>query len=189
MSNNPLHPGGRMPDEATWEDYLNAHGGPLTPGWWVTLGWYADPGHPRPEVVGPYSSYAQAVSAMEDSLLIDGFATDTNREEWLDDVYVAADPASIARMCADYGPRVTLIDPGDHHHFGTDEPDSGPSRAGGCRPELLCCRPELSTPLPRRRLVRAEDRTASATAEPSRPDTQPTHPCSENIPAVILTYL
>jgi hypothetical protein len=68
---------------------------------------------------------------MEDSLLIDGFATDTNREEWLDDVYVAADPASIARMCADYGPRVTLIDPGDHHHFGPDEPDSGPSRAGG----------------------------------------------------------
>ncbi|MGE0229654.1 MAG: hypothetical protein AB7U23_14215 [Dehalococcoidia bacterium] len=128
---NPLHPGGRMPDEATWDDYINAHGGPLTPGWWVTLRWYADSGHPRPEVVGPYSSYAQAISAMEDSLLIDGFATDTNREEWLDDVYVAADPASIARMCADYGPRVTLIDPGDHHHFGPDEPDSGPSRAGG----------------------------------------------------------
>lgn len=128
---NPLQPGGRMPDEATWEDYVNAHGGPLTPGWWVTLRWYADSEHPRPEVVGPYSSHAQAVSAMEDSLLIDGFATDTNREEWLDDVYVAADPTSIARMCADYGPRVTLIDPGDHHHFGTDEPVSDRSPAGG----------------------------------------------------------
>lgn len=64
---------------------------------------------------------------MEDSQLIDGFATDTNREEWLDDVYVATGPASIARMCADYGARVTLIDPGDPHHFGPDEPVPGPS--------------------------------------------------------------
>jgi len=120
-----------MPAEATWDDYVNAHGGPQTPGWWVTLCWYADSERPRPEVVGPYKSYAQAVSAMEDSLLIEGFATDTNREEWLDDVYVAAAPASIARMCADYGPRVTLIDPGDHHHFGPVEPVAGLSRVGG----------------------------------------------------------
>lgn len=59
---------------------------------------------------------------MEESSLIDGFATDTNREEWLDDVYVATDPASIARMCTDYGHRVTLIDPGDPDHVGPDEP-------------------------------------------------------------------
>ena len=128
---NPLQPGGPMPAEATWADYVNAHGGSQTPGWWVTLRWYADSEHPRPEVVGPYSSYAQAVSAMEDSLLIDGFATDTNREEWLDDVHVAAESASIARMCADYGPRVTLIDPSDHHHVGPDEPVAGHSPAGG----------------------------------------------------------
>lgn len=42
---------------------------------------------------------------MQDSLLIDGFAEDTNRSEVLDDVYVATDPASIARICADYGHR------------------------------------------------------------------------------------
>lgn len=111
-----------MPAEATWSDYVTSHGGPETLGWWVTLCWYADSEHPRPEVVGPYTSYAQAVSAMQDSLLIDGFATDTNREEWLDDVYVATDPASILRMCTEYGHLVTLIDPGDPHHFGPAGP-------------------------------------------------------------------
>lgn len=108
----------RLPADATWTDYVNAHGGPEVPGWWVTLCWYADSEQPRPEVVGPYTSYEQAVAAMEDSLLIDSFAEDTKREEWLDDVCVATDPASIARMCTDYGHRVTLIDPGDLHHFG-----------------------------------------------------------------------
>lgn len=97
----------------------------------MTLRWSADSEHPRPEVVGSYISYAQAVSAMEDSLLVDGFVTDTNREEWLDDVCVAADPASMACKCADYGRRVTLIDPRDHHHFGPAERVSGPSPAGG----------------------------------------------------------
>ena len=102
-----------LPQEATWADYVTAHGGPEATGWWATLRWYADSEHPRPEVVGPYPSQEQAVAAMQDSLLIDGFAEDTNRDEWLDDVYVATDPASIPRMCTDYGHRVTLIDPCD----------------------------------------------------------------------------
>lgn len=107
----------RLSADATWTDYVNAHGGPDAQGWWVTLCWYAD-SESRPEVVGPYISYALAVSAMEDSLLVDSFAEDTKREEWLDDVYVATDPASIAAMCTDHGHRVTVIDPGDPHHFG-----------------------------------------------------------------------
>lgn len=107
-----------LPANATWTDYVNSHGGRDTPGWWVTLCWYADPEQSLPEVVGPYPTYARAVSAMEDSLLIDSFAEDTRREDWLDDVYVATDPASIAAMCTDYGHRVTVIDPGDPHHHG-----------------------------------------------------------------------
>lgn len=112
-----------LPRDATWTDHVNAHGGPEASGWWVTLRWYADSEHPRPEVVGPYPSQEQAVAAMEDSLLIDGVAEDTTRNEWLDDVYVADDPASIARMCSDYGHRVTLIDPGDPSHFGDPVPE------------------------------------------------------------------
>ena len=122
-----------LPADATWTDYVNAHGGPEAPGWWVTLRWYADSEHPRPEVVGPYPTHQQAVAAMQDSLLIDGFAEETNREEWLDDVYVDPIPASIARMCADYRPRVTLIDPGDPNHFGGDhapEPPADSARTG-----------------------------------------------------------
>lgn len=119
-----------LPADATWTDYVNAHGGSDQPGWWVTLCWYADSEHPRPEVVGPYASYDQAVSAMEDSLLIDSFAEDTKREEWLDDVYVAADPASITQMCTDYGHRVTLIDPGDAHHFGRDDLPAAETQPG-----------------------------------------------------------
>jgi len=113
-----------MPAEATWDDYVAAHGGAEATGWWVTLCWYADSEHPRPEVVGPYTSYEQAVSAMQDSLLIDSFAEDTKREEWLDDVSVATDPSSITRMCAEYGHRVTLVDPGDPHHFGEPDPST-----------------------------------------------------------------
>lgn len=113
-----------MPAEATWDDYVAAHGGAEATGWWVTLCWYTDSEHPRPEVAGPYTSYEQAVSAMQDSLLIDSFAEDTKREEWLDDVYVATDPSSITRMCAEYGHRVTLIDPGDPHHFGEPDPST-----------------------------------------------------------------
>jgi len=112
-----------LPSDASWTDYVDAHGGPEASGWWVTLRWFADSVHPRAEVVGPYSSCEQAVAAMQDSLLIDGFAEDTNRSEVLDDVYVATDPASIARMCADYGHRVTLIDPGDPSHFGESDPE------------------------------------------------------------------
>lgn len=112
-----------LPRDATWTDYVNAHGGPEVSGWWVTLRWYADSARPRPEVVGPYPSHMQAVAAMQDSLLIDGLAEDTNRNEWLDDVYVDPDPASIARMCADYRSRVTLIDPGDPSHFGGPDPE------------------------------------------------------------------
>jgi hypothetical protein len=114
-----------LPRDATWTDYINANGGPEASGWWVTLRWYADSEHPRPEVVGPYPSQEQALAAMQDSVLIDGFAEDTNRDEWLDDVYVADDPASITRMCAELGPRVTLIDPGDPSHFG--DPVPGPT--------------------------------------------------------------
>lgn len=110
-----------LPADATWDDYVTAHGGPEQTGWWVTLCWYADAEHPRPEAVGPYRSYEQAVCAMEDSLLIDSFAEDTKRAEWLDDVYVAAEPASITRMCDTYRNRVTLIDPGDPNHFGRGE--------------------------------------------------------------------
>jgi hypothetical protein len=117
-----------LPREATWNDYVTAHGGPEASGWWVTLAWFADSPYPRPEVVGPYSSYDEAVTAMEDSLLIDGFAADTNRSEVLDDVYVATNPASITRMCAEYGARVTLIDPTDPTHFGDREP-TAPARA------------------------------------------------------------
>lgn len=92
---------------------------------------YADSEHPRPEVVGPYPSQEQAEAAMEDSLLIDGFVEDTNRDEWLDDVYVAPDPASISRMCADCGHRVTLIDPGDPSHFGDPAPEAAVTARSG----------------------------------------------------------
>jgi hypothetical protein len=120
-----------LPQEATWADYVTAHGGPEATGWWVTLRWYADSEHPRPEVVGPYPSQEQAVAAMQDSLLIDGFTEGTNRDEWLDDVYVATDPASITRMCTDYGHRVTLIDPCDPSHFGDPDPaPPGTARSG-----------------------------------------------------------
>ncbi len=77
---------------------------------------------------------------MQDSLLIDGFAEDTNRDEWLDDVYVDPVPASIARMCADYGNRVTLIDPpGDPNHFGDldSEPTAPPDRSGRLQAGVL----------------------------------------------------
>lgn len=122
-----------LPSNATWSDYVTANGGPERSGWWVTLRWFADSVHARPEVVGPYSSHEEAVAAMEDSLLITGIAEDTDRTEVLDDVYVATDPASIARMCADYGHRVTLIDPGDPSHFGGTDPEPTvgvPSAAG-----------------------------------------------------------
>jgi hypothetical protein len=107
------------PGPTTW----TLTGGSEASGWWVTLRWFADSVHSRPEVVGPYSSYDQAVAAMQDSLLIDGFAEDTNRSEVLDDVYVATGAVSIARICADYGHRVTLIDPGDPSHFGEPDPE------------------------------------------------------------------
>ncbi|ABM10418.1 hypothetical protein [Paenarthrobacter aurescens] len=122
-----------LPADATWTDYVDAHGGPEAPGWWVILRWYADSEHPRPEVVGPYATHQQAVAAMQHSALIDGFAEDTNREESLDDVYVDPIPASIARTCADYGPRVTLIDPGDPNHFGgghAPKPPADSARTG-----------------------------------------------------------
>ncbi|WP_085874917.1 MULTISPECIES: hypothetical protein [unclassified Nocardioides] len=112
---------GVLPADATWEDYVSAHGGAQASGWWVTLCWY-DGEDPRPEAVGPYSSYAQAVCAMQDSLLIDSFCEDTKGTEWLDDVYVAPESATITQTCAAYDSRVTLIDPGDPDHFGTDDP-------------------------------------------------------------------
>ncbi|WP_459986474.1 hypothetical protein [Nocardioides sp. AN3] len=158
-----------MPPEATWTDFVNAHGGPQTPGWWVTLCWYADSEHPRPEVVGPYPSYDQAVSAMEDSLLIDGFAEDTKREDWLDDAYVATDSASIAQMCANYGSRVTLIDPFDPDHFGSEHP--GP--AGG----------RATTQTPATALQAGALRIAYA--PPSRPATEP--PAIGNNPGPAVT--
>lgn len=112
---------GVLSAEATWEDYVSAHGGEQTSGWWVMLCWYADE-DPRPEAVGPYASYVQAVCAMQDSLLIDSFCEDTKGSEWLDDVYVSAEAATIADTCATYAGRVTLIDPGDPDHFGADDP-------------------------------------------------------------------
>lgn len=114
-----------MPAAATWEDYVTVHGGPDASGWWVTLCWYADSQDPRPEAVGPYTSHAEAISAMQDSLLIDSFCEDTKRSEWLDDVYVAPEAASIISMCAQFGSRVTLIDPGDPDHHG--HTDAAPS--------------------------------------------------------------
>lgn len=131
-----------LPLDATWTDHVNAHGGPGASGWWVTLRWYADSEHLRPEVVGRYPSWEQAVAAMEDSLLIDGFAGDTDRDDWLDDVYAAPDPALIARTCADYGHRVTLIDVGDPSHFGARAPEP----AGYCL-QRDCIRPEHCTHL------------------------------------------
>lgn len=112
---------GVLPAEATWEDYVSAHGGAQAWGWWVTLCWYSGE-EARPEAVGPYSSYVQAVCAMQDSLLIDSFCEDTKGSQWLDDVYVAPESATIAATCAAYDSRVTLIDPGDPDHFGTDVP-------------------------------------------------------------------
>lgn len=117
-----------MPNDATWDDYVAVYGGPNASGWWITLDWFGDSEHPRPEVVGPYTSQQQAVDAMQDSLLIDGFAEDSGRDEWLDDVHVDPAAVSIARMCATYGHRVTLIDPGDPNHFGRE---FGPSSATG----------------------------------------------------------
>lgn len=137
-----------LPRDATWTDYVNAHGGSEASGWWVTLRWYADSEHPRPEVVGPYSSHRQAVAAMQDSLLIDGFAEDTNREEWLDDVYVDPVPVSIARMCADHGNRVTLVDPDDPNHFGDlDSELTAPDRSGRLQAGALhAARPQTNGP-------------------------------------------
>jgi hypothetical protein len=161
-----------MPAEATWDDYVAAHGGAEATGWWVTLCWYADSEHPRPEVVGPYTSYEQAVSAMQDSLLIDSFAEDTKRDEWLDDVYVATDPSSITRTCAEYGHRVTLIDPGDPHHFGEPDPSTRePGAAGSAGQRNLAGRRPLPR-LPRRmnrhlaRQVRTTDPLFSPTPHP-----------------------
>ena len=120
-----------LPESATWDDYVAAHGGPDVPGWWVTLCWHADSEYPRPEAVGPYRSYELAVSAMEDSLLIDSFCEDTKRAECLDDVFVSTTPASIAVTCAAFGSRVTLIDPSDPNHFGlTDQTAAAEPSAG-----------------------------------------------------------
>lgn len=164
-----------LPADATWTDYVNAHGGPEAPGWWVTLCWYADSEHPRPEVVGPYTSYAQAVSAMEDSLLIDSFAVDTKREEWLEDVYVATEPASIARMCTDYGHRVTLTDPGNPHHFGTDEPAADPPPTVEVSPRNTVLQSgALSTTPPPPVRPAVEPGTSAAPVPPSRPEPRPT---------------
>lgn len=49
----------------------------------------------------------------------------------LDDLYVSPKAASIGRMCAEFGSRVTLIDPGDPHHHGTA--DVAPVAARCCR--------------------------------------------------------
>ena len=71
-----------------------------------------------------------------------GIVEDTDRVDWLDEVYVASDPASIAHLCADYGHRVTLTDPGDPNHFGTPNPRVLPRRSttrtapGAYRPAL-----------------------------------------------------
>ncbi len=91
---------------------------------------------------------------MQDSPLIDRFAEDTNRSEWLDHVYVATDPTSIAKTCADYRPRVTLIDPDDPSPLGDPAPtpprncrlSDGPSRATATARELHPPGPDESRP-------------------------------------------
>ena len=118
-----------LPSDATWTDYVDAHGGSEASGWRVTLRWFADSVGPRPEVVGPYPSQEQALAAMEDSLLVTGIVEDTDRVDWLDEVYVATDPASIARLCADYGHQVTLTDLAIRVTSGTPNPRVLPRRS------------------------------------------------------------
>ncbi len=103
-------------------------------------------------------------------MLIDSFAEDTKRAEWLDDVCVATDPASIARMCADYGHRVTLIDPGDPHHFGTEEPmpDSPPTVDALTRNAVLQAGALSTTPPPPVR-PDVETRTTDSTGPAATP--------------------
>lgn len=124
-----------MAQEATWDDYLTAHGGPEASGWWVTMDWHRpDTEVSWVEVFGPYRSKDQAVAAMNDSLLVDGIAEDTNRVETIDDIYVSPAPATIAEMLAADAVTPTLIDPCDPHHFGTpvaqasNEPAADPGR-------------------------------------------------------------
>lgn len=108
-----------LPDGATWEDYLAAHGGLDAVGWWIILYWDTDA-----EAIGPYATQEIAMSAMEDSNLINGICEDTNAPAVLEDVYVAAGPLSIAQVLMDYRresdnqPLVTLIDPAEPDHFG-----------------------------------------------------------------------
>lgn len=136
-----------LPPDATWNDYVTAHGGPDRPGWWVTLCWYDDQ-EPRPEAVGPYPTYMQAVSAMQASCLIDGFCCDKKNPEWLDDVYVAAEPASIAQTCASYGNRVTVIDPGDPDHFGVEGVGPASETTGAVLQTAALLRTPPGSPVP-----------------------------------------
>lgn len=110
-----------LPSESTWGDYVTANGGPEASGWWVTLRWLSEDAGPSPEVVGPYPSHDAAVAAMENSLLIDSIIEDPGGA-WLDDLYVSAEPATIARVRVDHADRVTLIDPTEPAHFATAEP-------------------------------------------------------------------
>lgn len=118
-----------LPADATWSDYVNAHGGPDKPGWWVTLCWFDDQ-EPKPEAFGPYPTHQQAISAMQGSCLIDGIAEDTKNPLWLDDVWVAPEPASIAQTRLAYNDRVTVIDPGNPGHYGYEESDPAPLPEG-----------------------------------------------------------
>lgn len=127
---------GPLPAEATWSDYVNAHGGLETSGWWVTLDWVVD-SVPQPEALGPYRSHEEAVAAMQDSLLIEGFAEDTKRQELLDDVYVTVDASTINHMCDRYDDRVTVIDPRDPNHFGASGSATPLTSAGSVRSGLL----------------------------------------------------
>lgn len=110
-------PVGPMDLDATWDDFVAAHGGAAATGWWVTLVWFGDAPDPNLQVIGPYKDFDTAVSAMEGSLLIDSICEDTKAPETLDDVYVDANAMTIAAACALHGSRVTLIDPNDPDHF------------------------------------------------------------------------
>ena len=108
-----------MPQAATWDDFVTAHGGPEASGWWVTIDWSKDsPPESWAEVIGPYRSESDAVDAMQDSLLIDGIAEDTHHVDTIEDITVDHSPATIASMLAAEGIRPALIDPCDPHHFG-----------------------------------------------------------------------
>lgn len=114
-----------LPTDATWNEYVAAHGGMDQPGWWIMLDWMKDWENSdggRTEVFGPYKSTELAEKALQSSPLICGICEDTKAPEILDEAYTDPMPFTIQEVLANFGPsNVTLIDPTDPDHFGGED--------------------------------------------------------------------